>query len=334
MVLVIFHQDQIQSYFWGTRIEISVKGTLKAREDLGERTSRGSSHNAGNLKLSGKFSALRAYVSGESKRLEGWFARSDAEMFQTILEHQNRNKWGGSVAEIGPYHGRCFIAMCLALQNCEKAYCVDVFDAQDLTKDNFYEQSNRAAFEKNLTQFRLDRTRITVDAKSSQDVTPEDIMSAVGPVRLFSVDGGHWQEIVESDLKLAEACLCDWGIIALDDFYRPEWPDVSAGYFSWYAVRKKAIAPFAVGFNKLYLCHQNFVRQYQEALAENSFLEIYLSKSVEFQNTRLPVYQHYLLPEDDLKTRLKFYVKLFNPDIYVKASNFRRKLSRRARRTR
>jgi hypothetical protein len=217
--------------------------------------------------------------------------------------------------------------MCLALQKGEKAYCIDVFDAQYLNKDRSG-LGDRVVFERNMAQFRIDLINVTIDARSSQNVAPQDIIEAVGPVRFFSVDGGHYQEIVENDLKLAEVCLSDSGVIALDDFHRPEWPDVSAGYFSWYAARTNPIVPFAIGFNKLYLCYEQFVDNYKCALVANSFLTNFRSKNVEFQNVQVPVYQHYVLPEEDLRSRLISYAKIFNPDLYVKAKNLRRKRRR------
>jgi len=37
---------------------------------------------------------------------------------------------------------------------------------------------------------------------SSENVSVGDILSTVGPVRLFSIDGGHTKEIVINDLEL------------------------------------------------------------------------------------------------------------------------------------
>jgi hypothetical protein len=131
-------------------------------------------------------SPLTEYVSGGSKKVSGWFGRIDAEMFQSILEHQNRKKFCGAVAEIGVHHGRSFIAMCLALQQGQKSYCVDVFDAQDLNKD-FSGKGDSNIFEQNLTRFGIDPNSVTIEAKSSMDVAADDILRSVGPVRFFSV---------------------------------------------------------------------------------------------------------------------------------------------------
>ena len=123
---------------------------------------------------------------------------------------------------------------------------MDIFQNQRLNKD-LSGKGDRTVFESNLAKFGIGRERVFIDTRSSQQVQPTDILNAVGPVRFFSVDGGHWLEIVQTDLRLAESSLSDHGVIALDDFHRPEWPDVSAGYFAWYASRSRLIVPFPSG---------------------------------------------------------------------------------------
>ena len=53
-------------------------------------------------------------------------------------------------------------------------------------------------------------------------------------VQFFSVDGGHWRDIVVNDLGIAGDAVGERGVIALDDFLHKEWPDVSRGFFDWH----------------------------------------------------------------------------------------------------
>src|SRR4051812_2969356 len=170
--------------------------------------------------------ALASYISSGSKQVPGWLARTDAEIFKAVLVGQVNRSLPGSAVEIGVHHGRSFIAMCLGLNDDEKAYCIDIFENQHLNKD-FSGCGNKASFEKNLTTFGIGRDKVVIDPRSSQHVRWEEICDAVGKVRFFSVDGGHWLEIVHNDLRLAEASISEHGVIALDDFHRSEWPDVS-----------------------------------------------------------------------------------------------------------
>ena len=56
-----------------------------------------------------------------------------------------------------------------------------------------------------------------------------------------------------SHLTLGPPRRIKYRIIALDDFHRPDWPEVSIGIVSWYNDRRNLIVPFAMGFDKLLL---------------------------------------------------------------------------------
>ena len=72
---------------------------------------------------------------------------------------------------------------------------------------------------------------------------------AEGPVRLFSVDGGHTEEIVATDMRTAEQALVPGGIVVADDVFNAEWPGVSVGTLR-YLDAGGTLVPFAIGFNK------------------------------------------------------------------------------------
>ena len=50
-----------------------------------------------------------------------------------------------------------------------------------------------------------------------------------GPLRFFSIDGGHLSHIVKHDLETAALSITDGGVIILDDYFNPEFPGVSEG---------------------------------------------------------------------------------------------------------
>ena len=260
--------------------------------------------------------ALTKYVRHGSRRVEGWLSRVDGEIFLEILTYQRAARILGAIAEIGVHHGRAFVPMCLGLRNDEKAYAIDIFDdqAKNLDRSGL---GDRARFEANLARFGVDKARVIIDTRGSDEVAAQDILSTVGPVRFFSVDGGHWREIVRSDLQLAASVLADGGVIAADDFMRPEWPDVSFGIFDWFEASDKTIRPFAIGFNKLYLCHENHVTAYQQVIERSNFLRAFRSKFYNFLGVQVPVLQSYQLPEWGRRERVEGYFKLYHPDLYV-----------------
>lgn len=259
---------------------------------------------------------LADYVRSGSKTVAGWLARVDGEIFVEVMRHQREQGLAGAVAEIGVHHGRSFIALCLGLQPGEMAYAIDIFEdqAKNLDRSGL---GDRAQFEANLERFGIEKGTVFIDARGSDEVAPHDILSKVGPVRVFSVDGGHWREIVVNDLKLAASVLSDHGVIVLDDFMRPEWPDVSLGLFEWFESSDKSVVPFAIGYNKLYLCRRDDVDAYQRAVATD-FLSAFQSKTYNFLGVEVPVFQTYQLPEWGKRDRLLAYLRLYHPDLYVR----------------
>ena len=266
--------------------------------------------------------AQREYVRKGRNAVAGWFFRVDGEIFCSITDYQNENALDGSVAEIGLHHGKSFIAMCLALRGGQKAYGIDVFEQQSLNIDGSG-RGDRFAVERNLKEAGVDLSAVVLDGRSSTSVSPGDILGSVGAVRLFSIDGAHQIDVVRNDLLLAEQTLAEHGVIALDDFFRPEWPDVSAAFFAWFAQRTKPIVPFSIGCNKLYLCHQSHVLRYKEVLLKSAFLRIFLSRHYDFCGNEIPVFQEFLDPDWGWKQQVTDYVKRCNPDLYLSLGGLR-----------
>jgi len=220
----------------------------------------------------------------------------------------------GGAVEIGLHHGKSFISLCLALRDDQKAYGIDIFEEQALNLDHSG-HGDRQTVEQNLARLGVDNA--ILDARSSERVHASDILNAVGEVRFFSIDGGHWPRIVENDLRLAEAVLAEHGVIALDDFHRADWPNVSAGYFSWQAEQTKSIVPLAIGPNKLYLCLDGWAERYRNVLLEDHFLNHFIVKNCDFQGYEIPVYRFHFEEEQGFKTRALEFIRLYHPASYV-----------------
>lgn len=228
------------------------------------------------------------YCRSGRKKVNGWFARNDAELFLHILLLQEQLGIKGSVAEIGVHHGKSFLPLCLALRPDEKAMCIDIFEDQSLNIDQSG-QGDRAVFEANLRKFGVDAAQVVIRAGSSLDVKPQQILDAVGTVRFFSVDGGHWYDIVMNDLEIAAAVLETGGVIALDDFLKQAWPDVSYGFFEWYRDKGHDFAPIAMGNSKLYVAHRAFAQKYLDGLMASAEIRARIYKVYDFLGMKVPI---------------------------------------------
>jgi hypothetical protein len=261
-----------------------------------------------------------------ARKVDGWLWRVDAEIILATMQYQTENGLSGGVAEIGLHHGRLFTALCIGLSDGEKAYGIDVFDAQHLNLDRSG-KGRRAIVEKNLAKNGVDLAAVILDGRSSQDVTADDIQSWVGAVKFFSVDGGHWRDIVFSDLCLAQNTITPHGVIALDDFHHPAWPEVSLAYADWQH-RASDLSPFAIGPNKIYLCRTEYHEPYKHALQSNRFLQAFLTKQYAFLGPPIPIYHTPLQPKASWRRHVKDVLKIYHPNAYAKLyALFRRRLN-------
>ena len=262
-----------------------------------------------------------SYLRHDKKAVNGWLQRVDAEIIGSVLGFQQQKNIVGGCVEIGVHHGKSFIPLCMALREGEQALCIDIFDDQSKNLDASG-KGDFDAFQANLARFHIDPARVSVCKGSSEDVKPDQILQQVGPVRFFSVDGGHWKSIVQNDLLLAEKTLAEGGVIALDDYFRAEWPDVTSGYTLWQEQSTSDIVPFAVGSNKLYLCRKNYAPEYRAAL-KTPFLLHYFSKSYRSQNAEIDCYrlEPFKQDEEPAKSAIGFMLKMFRPDIFLALKN-------------
>jgi hypothetical protein len=205
------------------------------------------------------------YVRKGNFFVDGWLSSAAAATICTLSQRQRELNVVGGVAEIGIHHGKLFILLYLLSQAPEKAVAIDVFEDQHLNVDSSGRGDLRI-FRSNIERY-ADSTRLVVHKGTSLAVTGSDVeRMAEGKVRLFSVDGGHTEEITENDLAIADEALDEGGIIVVDDVFNEQFPGVANGVHRYFA-RKPNLVPFAVGANKTYFCRLPYAAEYRETAA-------------------------------------------------------------------
>lgn len=163
-------------------------------------------------------SAVDRYLSNGYEEVRGFSSRFSATICAHLLRRQSELGIKGSIAEIGTYEGRFFIAMALGLKEDEHAYGFDLFDwpGSDL----------KAKLLANASAHALARDRFTPVSLHTGKLTPEDFSRATGgkPLRFIHVDGDHTAEALTQDLALAHAILHPDGLICIDDMLHPAFP--------------------------------------------------------------------------------------------------------------
>ena len=190
------------------------------------------------------------------------FLEPEVLLVLDVLNAAQRTKQvSGAVAEIGVHHGKLFIGLSLLQPPGDKSVAIDIFGDQELNIDN----SGHGDFEKfeNNVKVWSSMDDVVVHQGDSTKLEPVKLRElAGGDIRLFSVDGGHTNEIVFSDMKLAEATLADGGIVIADDVFNEYWPGVATGTLRYLSDGAK-LAPFLIGFNKVFFTHAEYGEFYR-----------------------------------------------------------------------
>lgn len=205
------------------------------------------------------------YVKDIMPRVEGWLTELSARIVIATSELQVGLGVTGSVAEIGVHQGRLFILLDLLRRSGDRALAIDVFDKEELNIDRSG-KGDRVAFARNLASVGREIDDVRVIADSSFNVSSTDIQSLIGPVRLFSVDGGHTSELARNDLFLANDSLARGGVAFVDDVFNWMWPGVSEGLSRCLNDEAFELVPLALTEEKLLMTHGDFVDEYSRGL--------------------------------------------------------------------
>jgi hypothetical protein len=193
---------------------------------------------------------IESYRRDGLPAVQGWFDPETAEVLAAVLSEQARSGVEGDVAEIGVHHGKSFLMLANAAREGEQAIALDVFDDQEKNLDKSG-LGDRKQFEANVARWASD-VDVTIVQSSSLEVEPANAAAVFGNVRFFSVDGGHTAAITAHDLRLAEACVTQDGVVALDDILNAHWTGVVSGLAA-YVGDGGTLHPFALTPNKLLL---------------------------------------------------------------------------------
>jgi hypothetical protein len=193
--------------------------------------------------------------------VKGWFFPIDVSLFGAIDEIQKMEGVKGNLFEIGVHHGKSTVLLAKFRQADESLGVCDIFEEQGLNKDASG-KGDREIFLGNMrTLAGVEEGAFKVFSKSSSDLGEED---TTGACRFFHIDGGHWPEIVFSDLKTADRALLPEGVVAVDDVFNPNWPGVGEGFYRFTSEFPGRLVPIIIGANKVFLARPQFAETFRK----------------------------------------------------------------------
>ena len=166
---------------------------------------------------------LISEVFSRISHIPGWFTFDDCTHFHLILSLQSVFGIEGDLFEIGSYHGRSTALMARYLKKNERIVICDAFDVDAL--HNYKNPPSPEMLIKNirLVNPNLDLSKIIINRclSSSLSLNPDQ------QFRFIHVDGGHFEEEVKADLVLCCKHIISNGVIVIDDYGHPDFPDVT-----------------------------------------------------------------------------------------------------------
>lgn len=219
------------------------------------------------------------------RSVDGWLQPGAASLIECIANTQRDQGITGHVAEIGVHEGKLLILLCLVRNEQENAIAIDVFEQQSLNTDRSG-HGDRERLEKNIRRYLRDGIPPILLPADSRKLTSEDLQRLVsGKFRLFSIDGGHEADTVAHDLELAASCLCEGGVIVLDDFFNEGWPGVADGTLDFINLGKfPELVPFAVAQNKVFFSTRSHVDVYRHSITTALQKEVRIRNSTLFRH--------------------------------------------------
>lgn len=165
----------------------------------------------------------RLKLSREHGTIGGWAPPQAIYLAHRLSEYQRQNGICGSVVEVGVHEGSFAVPLAHTLKGDEKMLAIDVFEDQHKNIDGSG-HGNRQKFEDNLRRFGVDIGKdIRIVKSSSTDLTSKDVLANVGPVRLFSVDGGHTAFTTAWDMGIATGACVEGCVVPVDDVLSIGW---------------------------------------------------------------------------------------------------------------
>src|SRR5262245_17048014 len=213
-------------------------------------------------------SSVDHYLDAGYAAVPGMSSRFAAAVCCGLMRFQTEMGVGGPVAEIGPFEGRFFIALCHALAPGETALGIDLFDWPN--------PEVMERFEANCLKHGVPPERRIAWKADSRTMKPEELLNKLCSerVRFFHIDGEHSRAALTKDLELATAALAAPGVIVLDDMLHPGYPTLMVAVQE-YLERHPEMCVLCIidresvlAATKFVLCQVEWFKRYDAALLE------------------------------------------------------------------
>lgn len=177
-----------------------------------------------------------------SHDIEGWFTDAASCASDAMLRFQSEIGVQGDLFEIGAWHGK---SASLWLVHCRKTETVHIIDFE--CREPLGQNVNRIAADLGV---KVNLTKNTSFRFPDSNFLSQHRRS----MRLIHIDGDHSGPGISNDLNVCADMLSLFGVMIVDDFLNPRFPQISEAVFGFLADRRRDFSMFACGANKAFIC--------------------------------------------------------------------------------
>lgn len=170
--------------------------------------------------------------------VEGFFRPEAQAAWDFFLSAQNAMNVTGDFVEIGVWKGKSAILGALYLRSDETATLVDIHDPIDA--------------ERMIASLKVPKVLKFVG--ESREFPYSQSFKETSLVRWFHIDGDHSGFSTTADLEIASRMLATRGLICVDDFFNPRYPQLAASVYR-FLFSKSTFRLVLCGANKAFICH-------------------------------------------------------------------------------
>lgn len=193
--------------------------------------------------------------------IEGYATDRHFEAFTVLNDMMEID---GGIAEIGTYYGKSFCMLNSFVKETYQSFAIDLYGDQEknvsVSGDNHL---TFQGFKNNLENYDYNKGKnveiIKCDTLSHSRMLKDKMHPH--PLKFFMIDGGHDYIHAMNDLKIAEECISDGGIVILDDFFHPQFPGPTQALYK-YMENGGGLQPFFCVDKTLFLCSLSYREKY------------------------------------------------------------------------
>ncbi|MEM9017463.1 MAG: class I SAM-dependent methyltransferase [Verrucomicrobiota bacterium] len=179
--------------------------------------------------------------------LPGYLSETSAAILDALLTLQTDVGISGSLLEIGVLHGKSAGLFALHTRGDESLVLIDPT-----------EQVHKAAA---VIQENAGISAEVLQCHSQSDQVRTWSKDRGKQFRWIHIDGDHTTDGFLQDLELSEQLLSEDGIICIDDFFSPWYPQITLATCDFLSGHREDLTVFLCGWNKGYLCRPEHAAQ-------------------------------------------------------------------------